>query len=196
MRLIELQQQYVVLGLRVKVIISNILPASTCNKKKFFLKIAFFVSCDNLKEASLKHCYFPRNFKKGDCAGIQSFRSHGSFEYHFTNVLVRQQPVCQCLKSIRQRWMPVHQPLKQVFLVDLMAKLQNTGPLLAMYQTSRLIQLICSYTHINLFLVLLSTSKPNEPLNIWTQHLTPYNLFLIRSSSVEPNKPLSVWTQY
>ena len=30
-----------------------------------------------------------------------------------------------------------------------------------------------------LFLVLSSTAEPNEPLNIWTQHLMPYNLFLV-----------------
>ena len=29
------------------------------------------------------------------------------------------------------------------------AKLQNTGPLLTVHQTSRLVWLVCSYTHIN-----------------------------------------------
>ena len=94
--------------------------------------------------ASSKQCYFPRNLKKGDCACIQSFCSHGSFEYHFANVLVRQQPVCQCSPTLNAS----SPTLKQVFLVDIMAKLQNTGPLLATYQTSRHVWLVCSYTHI------------------------------------------------
>ena len=33
--------------------------------------------------------------------------------------------------------------------VHVEAKLQNTGPLLTMHQTSRLVWLVCSYTHIN-----------------------------------------------
>ena len=39
------------------------------------------------------------------------------------------------------------------------------------------------------------TAKPNEPLDIWTQQLTPYNLFLVFSSTAEPNEPLNMWTQ-
>ena len=39
------------------------------------------------------------------------------------------------------------------------------------------------------------TTKPNEPLDIWTQQLTPYNLFLVFSSTAELNEPLNMWTQ-
>ena len=45
---------FVALGPRTKVVISNILPASTRNELKFFLKIAFNVSCNNLKGARFK----------------------------------------------------------------------------------------------------------------------------------------------
>ena len=40
-RKFELRLQYVALGPRVKVVISNILPASTRNELKFSLKVAF-----------------------------------------------------------------------------------------------------------------------------------------------------------
>ena len=39
------------------------------------------------------------------------------------------------------------------------------------------------------------TAKPNEPLDRWTQQLTPYSLFLVFSSTAEPNEPLNMWTQ-
>ena len=63
--------------------------------------------------------------------------------------------------------------------LKILAKLQNTGPLLTMHQTSRL---VCCYMKIN------SSSfyyplpiVPNEPLNIWTQHLTPNNFIHCRA---------------
>ena len=67
------------------------------------------------------------------------------------------------------------------------AKLQNTGPLLTIHQlqTSRLLWLgLRSFTfflHYRAELVLLFTTEPNEPLNIWTQDLTSYKLFLVLS---------------
>ena len=46
--------QYVALGSRIKVVISNILPASTRNELKFSLKVAFMFLATILKVASFK----------------------------------------------------------------------------------------------------------------------------------------------
>ena len=58
-----------VLGLRAKIIILNIIPKSKRSELKVSLKIALiYVSRDNFKVASSKLKYFSCNSKKGDRA--------------------------------------------------------------------------------------------------------------------------------
>ena len=100
-----------------------------------------------------------------------------NFQRCVENKMVTILPVPVCWYQKQQ---PVYRKGKSNISIkwNIMAKLQNTGPLLTMHQTSQLVWLVCSYTHINkLYLVLSSTTKPNKPVNIWTQHFRCIQIF-------------------